>query len=82
MPFYEFFWTDEIVEHLAEHGVTPEDFVTVVSNPEFRDKSRATNRPCCFGEAPDGRYLYCVYEVLDDVTVIPVTAYEVSRRKR
>ncbi len=24
--FYYFLWSDEIVEHLAEHGVTAEDF--------------------------------------------------------
>jgi len=81
MAYFEFFWTEEIVEHLGEHGVSPEDFETVVSNPEFRDRSRATKRPCCFGVTTDGRYLYCVYEMLDDVTVIPVTAYEVPRPK-
>ncbi len=79
MPYYEFVWTEEIIEHLAEHGVTPEDFEAVVSHPESRDVSRATKRPCCFGETPDGEYLYCVYELLDDITVIPVTAYTVRR---
>jgi len=48
MPYYEFVWTDEIVHHLAEHGVTPDE----------------------------------VYEMLDDDTVIPVTAYEVTRPRR
>ena len=79
MPYFEFIWTDEIIEHLAEHGVRPEEFEAVVSRPESRDVSRATDRPCCFGETLDGRYLYCVYEMLDDITVIPVTAYEVPR---
>ena len=82
MPYYEFVWTEEIVQHLAEHGVTPDEFESVVSNPESRDKSRKTRRPCCFGETSDGRYLYCVYEMLDDDTVIPVTAYEVTRPRR
>ena len=26
MPYYFFVWTPEIVEHLAEHDVTPEEF--------------------------------------------------------
>jgi len=81
MPLYEFVWTDEIVDHLAEHGVSPDEFESVVSNPESRDKSRTTKRPCCFGETSDGRFLYCVYEMLDDTTIIPVTAYEVPRSK-
>ena len=82
MIYYEFVWTDEIIAHLAEHGVTPDEFEYVVSNPESRDKSRKTGRPCCFGETSDGRYLYCVYEMLDDDTVIPVTAYEVAEPSR
>ena len=34
MPYYEFLWTDEIIEHIAEHDVAPEDFEQVVSSPE------------------------------------------------
>ena len=71
-------WTEEIVRHLAEHDVTPDEFECIVSNPESRDKSRTTRRPCCFGETEGGRYLFCVYEMLDDDTVIPVTAYEIT----
>ena len=31
------------------------------------------------GETTDGRFLICVYEKLDDLTILPVTAYEVPR---
>ena len=40
--------------------------------------SRSSGRPCCWGEAADGRTLFCVYEFLDDLTIVPVTAYDVS----
>lgn len=33
MPWYDFFWYDENVEHLAEHGVTPEEFEEASSPP-------------------------------------------------
>ena len=79
MAYFKFLWTDEIVEHLAEHGVRLEDFEEVVRHPERRGVSRATGRPCCWGEGPDGRYLFCVFEYLDDLTIIPFTAYEVRR---
>lgn len=78
MPYYEFVWTDEIIEHLAEHGVGPKDFEAAVMNPNRVSVSRSTGRPCCWGEALDGRQLFCVYEILDDMTIIPVTAYEAS----
>jgi hypothetical protein len=78
MPYFEFFWTDEMVEHLAEHGVSREDFEEAVSNPTRVGVSRSSGRPCCWGDAVDGRHLFCVYEFLDDMTIIPVTAYELS----
>ncbi len=79
MAYFEFQWTDELVEHLAEHGVSQEDFAEVVSAPERRGESRSTSRPCCWGETSDGRYLLCVYEYLDEMSIIPITAYEVRR---
>jgi hypothetical protein len=82
MAYFQFVWTDAIVDHLSEHGVSQDDFEGVVNQPERRGESRSTGRPCCWGEATDGRYLLCIYEYLDDLTIIPVTAYEVSRPGR
>ena len=31
MPYFEFLWTDEIIEHLADHGVTVDEFEHVVT---------------------------------------------------
>jgi hypothetical protein len=78
MPYFEFVWTDEIVGHVGEHGVTREEFEEVVSNPNRLGISRSSGRPCCWGKTGEGRCLFCVYEYLDDLTIIPVTAYEVS----
>ena len=47
-------------------------------DPKRLGMSRSSGRPCCWGETADGRRLFCVYEFLDDITIIPVTAYEVS----
>lgn len=80
MPYFDFKWTDEITEHLDEHGVSPEDFEEVVSAPEEIGESRTTSRPCCWGETTDGRYLFCVFEQIDDMTIVPVPAYETRRR--
>jgi len=38
-----------------------------------------TGHPCCWGTTPDGRYLISVYEYLDVLTILPITAYEVRR---
>ena len=77
MPYYFFIWADEIEEHLAEHGVTPEEFEDVVCNPDRVEASRSSGRPVAFGYTSTGRFLACVYELLDnDSTVMPITAYE------
>lgn len=78
MPYFEFLWTEAIIEHLAEHGIGRKDFEEVVSNPNRMGVSRSSGRPCCWGETGEGRQLFCVYEFLDDMTIIPVTAYEVA----
>ena len=79
MPYYFFQWTAEIIEHLAENGVSPEEFEAVVCNPTEATTSRSSGRPAAIGDIAPGRRLFCVYELLDDkMTVIPVTAYEVE----
>lgn len=82
MPYFEFLWAETLIEHMAEHGITPEEFEDVVSRPERRGESRSSQRPCCWGETRDGRYLICVYEYADDSSIVPVTAYEVPRPYR
>lgn len=82
MPYYQFFWTAEIVAHLAENNVTPEEFEDVVSAPASTDRSQSSARPMAFGFTDEGRYLVCVYEFLDAVTVLPVTAFEPERDVR
>jgi hypothetical protein len=82
MPYFVFYWDGEIVEHLAANGISPEEFEAVVSQPERRHYSRSTGRPCCWGECQDGRYVLCVYEYIDELTILPVTAFEVRRPTR
>jgi hypothetical protein len=77
MRYFEFLWTAEMIAHLAEHEISREDFEEVVANPERLGVSRTTGRPCLWGETADGRPLLCVYEFLDDRTIVPLTAYEV-----
>lgn len=76
MPWYEFIWDGENEEHLAEHGVTAEEFAEVVSNPERVEISKTSGRPIAFGPTSTGKYLACVYELFDDSTVYAITAYE------
>jgi hypothetical protein len=77
MPYYDFLWTGDIVRHLADHGVSQDDFERVVCSPSSRGYSRSSGLPASWGHTEDGRYIVAVYEELDQVTILPVTAYEV-----
>lgn len=77
MPFLNFFWTDDSVDHIAEHGISQEDFEHVVCHPTSKGFSRSSRLPAAWGHTADGRYIVVIYEELDEMTVLPVTAYEV-----
>jgi uncharacterized DUF497 family protein len=82
MPWFDIIWNHEPgghVEHLAEHGLTPDDVETVICDPLDRRTSCSSVRPVVTGYTPDGRLIIVVYEQIDDVTVYPVTAYDVEQ---
>lgn len=73
-------WNEEPggnVEHIEEHGLTVDDVEHVLANPDSEDVSRTSGLPCVFGHTSDGTYIIVVYELVDDDTIYPVTAYEV-----
>ena len=81
MPWFDFIWDEELggnVEHVKEHGLRPEDVEEVVQQPETNEKSRSSGLPSVKGHTPDGRYIFVVYEQIDDMTVYVVSAYEVD----
>ena len=48
MPWYDIIWNFEPggnVEHIAEHGLTPEDVEAVIRDPLDKTFSRSTGRP-------------------------------------
>ena len=66
------------IEHVEEHGLTVEDVEHVLANPVCQGVSRSSGLPCVFGYTPEGLYIIVIYEVIDDDTIYPVTAYEVE----
>jgi hypothetical protein len=65
------------IEHLAEHDISPEDFEMVVCSPLRKGRSRSSGRQAAWGYLDDGRYVIAIYEEIDELTLLPVTAYEV-----
>ena len=75
-------WSEEIIDHLAEHDISQDDFEGVVNNPVRKGKSKSTGNPAVWGYTRDGRYIIAVFEMIDAITVMPVTAYEVPEPRR
>ncbi|MBX3444248.1 MAG: hypothetical protein KF774_17735 [Planctomyces sp.] len=80
MPYFEFIWTDEAKQHVADNDVTPEEFEDVVLNAGVMETSRKSGLPACSGHTQDGRLLFCVFRIEDDLWAIPVTAFEIGDR--
>jgi uncharacterized DUF497 family protein len=79
MEFLTIIWDDGPggnVEHVAEHGLTPEDVEEVLNDPTERTTSRTSGGPLYRGLTSDGRYLTVVFERVDRDTIRPITAWE------
>jgi uncharacterized DUF497 family protein len=76
-------WNDEPDGNgapIEEHGLTVGDAEYVLANPESEEVSRSSGLPCVFGTTPDGRFIIVVFELIDEDTIYPVTAYDVPER--
>jgi uncharacterized DUF497 family protein len=69
---------DGNVRHIAEHGVTKDEVEEVLTRPECFDVSRSSGRDVAIGTTSAGRSLLVVYEEIDEVTIYPVTAYDIE----
>ena len=69
---------DGNVQHLADHGVSREEFEEIIFHPHAFDRSRSTGRHIAIGETSTGRTLIVVFDELDDSTIYPITAYELE----
>ena len=83
MQITSFFWwdgPDGNVEHIAEHGLTPEDveFVLKRAKPYDVELSHRSGLPRVLGKTPGGQRIAVVFEDLGEGVVNPVTAYEVD----
>lgn len=68
-----FQWTDEIIEHLEEHDVTPEEFEEAFDNILWEEPSRSSGLSTIVALVR-GRTLRCIYRELGPMDIEPVTA--------
>jgi uncharacterized DUF497 family protein len=66
------------VAHIADHGVSPHEVDEVLASPECSDRSRSSGQMIVIGTTTEGRTLLVVYEQIDEMTVYPITAYDLD----
>jgi uncharacterized DUF497 family protein len=82
MPWLEVMWIEGPagnVQHIAQHGITTQEVEDALSNPVDTDRSESSGRPIVFGYTAAGRFLAVVYEPIDQITVYPITAFDVEQ---
>ena len=85
MTIHELIWPENRLDHLARHGVTPEEFEEVCFAKSWvrRAKSEGEN-PVYYvlGQTQSGRYLFCVVIRLPDGKGFPVTARTMTAKEK
>jgi uncharacterized DUF497 family protein len=85
MRIHGFVWPKERIEHIAMHGVTPEEVEEVCFGKSLvqRAKSKGEN-PVYYvlGQTKAGRYLFCLLIRLPDGNGYPVTARVMTLKEK
>jgi hypothetical protein len=85
MKIREFVWPKDRVDHIAGHGIAPEEVEEVCFEKSFvqRAKSQGQN-PVYYvlGQTEAGRYLFCVVIQFPDGKAYPVTARSMTDSER
>jgi uncharacterized DUF497 family protein len=78
-------WPEERIDHIARHGVTPEEVEEACFRKGFvrRGKSEGEN-PVYYvlGQTAAGRYLFCLVIGFEDGNGYPVTAREMTAKEK
>lgn len=85
MRIHELVWPEDRIEHIARHGVEPEEVEEVCFGRAWvrRTKSAGSNPVYhVLGQTAAGRYLFCVIIQFPDDKGFPVTARSMTGREQ
>jgi len=85
MKIHELVWLKDRVDHIASHGITPDEVEDVCFGQAYvqRAKSKGKN-PVYYvrGQTEAGRYLFCVVIKFADDRGYPVTARPMTEQEK
>ena len=83
--FDDFVWPEDQIEHIARHGVTPEEFEEVCSGNCLLDKTKSKGQNpvyLAYGQTESGRYLFCAVIRFPDGNGYPITARDMTSTEK
>jgi uncharacterized DUF497 family protein len=84
MGAVEIEWDEDNIEHLAAHGISPEEVEDLLEGPviQRRGGTDAPDRLRLFGRTPAGRYLAIVIQEKGLGVIRPFTGWEMRPHER
>jgi uncharacterized protein len=85
MRIEQIIWPEDRVEHIARHGVSPDEVEEVCFGQALVQRTRSEGENPVYyvlGQTEAGRYLFCVVIRFPDGNGYPVTAREMTAKEK
>ncbi len=85
MKIHEIIWSEDRVDHIARHAVTPGEFEEVCFGRPLVQRARSEGENPVYyvlGETNQGRHLFCVVIEFPDGNGYPVTARTMTDKEK
>lgn len=77
MAHYRFWWDENNIEHIANHGVEPYEAEEVIDD-SLRILKAGQDRYAAYGQTDNGRYLLVVYALKSENRIRVITARDLT----
>lgn len=81
MQGYEFWWDDDNIEHIANHGVEPFEAEEVIVN-KAQIRRTGEGKYLAYGQTDSGRFLLVVFAPKSNSRVRVITARDMTTAER
>ena len=82
MYITELDWDDYRIEHIAQHGVEPDEVWDACEDLFHLARRQGHNRYLLYGQTGDGRYVFAVLEHVEGSVYKPITARDMTDREQ
>ena len=82
MEITDFEWDDDNIEHIAKHGISPDEVEGVAFDDEPWVKKGRDGTPYLLGYTVAGRYLFVVYVLKGKGSARVITALDMDDKTR